>query len=324
MRHLPRAALAVALLAVSALTRAGELPPLPDFAVADRLLPVDPMPERQLHWSNPAVTLTDVVYATIPAFRPLHLDLYRQAGDSAPRPLIVYVHGGGWAQANPRVGASIVNFPVVLANLAERGYVVASIEYRFSGEAPFPAQLDDLQAALRFLRANAERFGIDGVRVGVWGMSAGAQLAALNAVNCAAGTCVQGFVGWFGAYDLASYVREMRDDKAVRTLFRCGTNACATEVLDQASPIRFVDRTDPPVLLIHGLDDTNARASQSEHFAQQLRAAGSTAELVLIPGARHGFIGATEADTKDSVRRALTATFEFFDRVLQHPPVAAR
>jgi acetyl esterase/lipase len=291
--------------------------------VADRLLPGDPMPERQLQWTNRAVTLTDVVYATIPSFRPLHLDLYRQAGDLPPRPLIVFVHGGGWTHANPRVGASIVDFPFILANLAERGYVVASIEYRFSGEAPFPAQLDDLQAALRFLRTNAERFGIDGARVGLWGMSAGAQVAALNAVNCAAGTCVQGFVGWFGVYDMASYVREMRDDTPVRTLFRCGTDGCAAEVLDRASPIRYADASDPTVLLIHGLDDTNARSSQSERFAQQLRAAGSTAELILIPGAKHGLIGATEPATKDAVRRALTATFDFFDRVLQNPSTAA-
>jgi acetyl esterase/lipase len=324
MRHSPRWALTVALLAVSAFAPAGESLPLPDFAVADRLLPVDPMPERQLQWSNQAVTLTDVVYATIPAFRPLHLDLYQPAGDLVPRPLIVYLHGGGWAHANPRVGASIVNFPVVLANLAERGYVVASIEYRFSGEAPFPAQLEDLQAALRFLRANAERFGIDGTRVGLWAMSAGAQVAALNAVNCASGACVQGFVGWFGVYDMASYSSEMQDDTSVRTLFRCGTGACTTEVLDQASPIRYADRTDPPVLLIHGQDDTNSRSSQSEGFAQRLRAAGSTAELLLIPGVTHGFIGATEAVTKNSVRIALTATFDFFDRVLKNPSAASR
>ena len=324
MRQSPRWALAVALLAMPALAPASASPPLPDFAVADRLLPVDPMPERQTQWSNRAVTLTDVVYATIPFFRPLHLDLYRQAGATALRPLVVFVHGGGWAHANPRAGGSFVDFPAVLANLAERGYVVASIEYRFSGEAPFPAQLEDLQAAIRFLRGNAERFGIDGARVGLWGMSAGAQLAALNAVNCAAGTCVQGFVGWFGAYDMASYLRDSQDDTYISSLFRCGTGACATEVLERASPIHFADRTDPPVLLIHGLDDTNSRSSQSERFAQQLRAAGSSAELLLFPGAKHGLIGANEAATKKSVRAALTATFDFFDRVLQDPPAAAR
>jgi dipeptidyl aminopeptidase/acylaminoacyl peptidase len=77
-------------------------------------------------------------------------------------------------------------------------------------------------------------------------------------------------------------------------------------------------------LLIHGQDDTNARSSQSERFAQQLRAAGSTAELVLIPGVQHGFIGPTEAATKDALHLALTATFDFFDQVLQESPAATR
>jgi len=325
MRHSPRRTLAVALLAtVSAHSPAGEPPPLPDFTVSDRLMPVDPMPERQTHWSHGAVTLTDVVYSTITGFRPLHLDLYRQTGVAAPRPLIVFVHGGGWAYSNPRAGAGFRDFPVVLANLAERGYVVASIAYRLSGEASFPAQLEDLQAAIRFLRGNAERFGIDGAQVGLWGMSAGAQLAALNAVNCATGTCVQGFVGWFGAYDIATYARDQRDDTNVRALFRCGAVACAAEVVDRASPIRYADGTDPPALLIHGQDDTNARSSQSERFAQQLRAAGSTAELVLIPGVQHGFIGPTEAATKDALHLALTATFDFFDHVLKESPAATR
>jgi acetyl esterase/lipase len=325
MRHSPHWIFAVALLAaVSAHAAAGESPPLPDFRVADRLMPVDPMPERQTLWSNGAVTLTDVVYSTTPGFRPLHLDLYRQTGVSAPRPLLVYVHGGGWAYSNPRAGAGFLDFPVVLAHLAKRGYVVASIAYRLSGEAPFPAQLEDLQAAIRFLRGNAARFGIDGAHVGLWGMSAGAQLAALNAVNCAAGTCVQGFVGWFGAYDITTYAREQRDDSNVRALFRCGAAACAAEIVDRASPIRYVDGTDPPALLIHGQDDTNARSSQSERFAQQLHAAGSHAELVLIPGVQHGFIGPTEAATKDALRRALTVTFDFFDRVLQESPAATR
>ena len=111
--------------------------------------------------------------------------------------------------------------------------------------------------------------------------------------------------------------------KLLEDAFDVDVARIATEVLDRASPIRFVDRTDPPVLLIHGLDDTNVRASQSEHFAQQLRAAGSTAELVLIPSVKHGFIGATDAATKDALRQALTATFDFFDRVLQNPPTAA-
>jgi len=317
MAHRSLHALAAALLALSASARAADSLVLPHFSVADRLMPADPMPERQTLWSNGAVTLTDVVYSTIPGYRPLHLDLYRPTGDTAQHPLIVFVHGGGYSHANPRAGAAFVNLPAILGYLAVRGYVVASIEYRFSGEAPFPAQLDDLQAAIRFLRSNAARLGIDGARIGSWGMSAGAHLAALNAVHCADGACVQAFAGWFGTYDVPAHLRDTPLDPVVAALFRCGNAGCETGVLEAASPIHHVDRNDPPTLLIHGLHDTLALPSQSERFAKELQDAGVDARLVLIPEVDHGFVGSTPAVTKDALRQALAATFDFFDRVLK-------
>jgi acetyl esterase/lipase len=309
--------LAFIVLAPPAISHGAARPPLPDFAVADRLMPADPMPERRTQWPNSAVTLTDVVYSTVPGFRPLHLDLYRRAKDAVALPLVVFLHGGGWAHTNPRAGAAFKDFPAVLAGLAQRGYAVASIEFRFSGEAPFPAQLEDLQAAIRFLRANASRFGIDGAKVGLWGMSSGAQLAALNAMNCIEGTCVQGFVGWFGPYDLATYMRERPQDLNVRQLFRCSAESCPAALLDAASPINHVGGKDPPALLVHGLADTDILPSQSERFAATLRAAGDTAQLLLIPDVTHGLVGATPAATREASQRALNATFEFFDHVLR-------
>jgi acetyl esterase/lipase len=318
MSRRPLDALATVLLALSASARAADSLVLPSFSVADRLMPADPMPERETRWPDGTVTMTDVVYATIPGFRPLHLDLYRPTAIAGPRPLIVFVHGGGWANANPRAGAAFTRFPDVLANLAGRGYVVASIEFRFSSEAPFPAQLEDEQMAIRFLRANAARFGIDGSKVGAWGMSAGAQLAALNAVNCSEGTCVQGFVGWFGPYDLNAYARDATDDSRIRALFRCEAD-CEPVVLAAASPIGYVDGKDPPMLLIHGTDDRAVLPSQAQAFEQRLREAGVPVDLLLIPAAGHGFICATPAATRDALRQALTATFEFFDRLFSEP-----
>lgn len=315
MPRRPFHALAVVLVALSANARAADSLLLPHFSIADRITPADPLPERETRWSNALVMLTDVVYATIPGYRPLHLDLYRPVKAAGPLPLIVFVHGGGWANANPRVGTAFTRFPDVLADLAGRGYVVASIEFRLSGEAPFPAQLEDQQTAIRFLRANAARFGIDGRKVGAWGMSSGAQLAALNAVNCSEGSCVQGFVGWFGPYDLAAHMRERPDEPAVRQLFRCSAEGCPAALVDAASPINHVDGMDPPALIIHGLEDTNVLPSQSERFSAKMRAAGVNVQLLLIPQVRHGLIGATPSATEDALREALTATFEFFDRL---------
>jgi acetyl esterase/lipase len=301
---------------------------MPDFEVADQLVPRDPLPERKILWGDGSTVMTDVVYSTIPGYRPLHLDLYRASADATPRPLVVFVHGGGWWAANQRAASAFLDFPAVLANLARRGYVVASIEYRLSGEAPFPAQLIDLQEAVRFLRANAARFGIDPAKVVLWGVSAGAQLAALDAVICATpsvgdsgkapggeSNCVQGFVGWFGPYDLDAHVREGTGDTSVRALLRCGTDACTPAALAEASPIRFIDDKDPPVLLIHGADDSQVLPAQSEVFAERLRTAGVPVDLLLIADVGHGFIGATPAATRDASRQALSATFDFFDRL---------
>jgi acetyl esterase/lipase len=301
---------------------------VPDFEVANQLVPRDPLPEREIRWGDGSTAMTDVVYSTIPGYRPLHLDLYRASIDATPRPLVVFVHGGGWFAGNQRAASAFLDFPAVLANLAQRGYVVASIEYRLSGEASFPAQLLDLKEAVRFLRANAARFGIDPAKVVLWGMSAGAQLAALDAVACGTAAvgasdtmpfgesdCVQGFVGWFGPYDLDAHLRETKSDASVRALLDCGPDACAPAALADASPIRFIDDKDPPVLLIHGADDQQVMPAQSKAFMERLRTAGVQADLLLIPGVGHGFIGATPAATRDASRQALSATFDFFDRL---------
>jgi acetyl esterase/lipase len=310
--------------------------PLPDFEVADRLMPRDPQPERAVAWpAGGNVAVTDVTYATYPGFRPLRLDLYRVSSDKTPRPLVVYVHGGGWFVGNQRAGGSFLDLPVILGNLAQRGYVVAAIQYRLSGEAPFPAQSQDLREAVRFLHANSARLGIDATKVALWGMSAGAQLGALEAVSCGTSSpdpasdattrppCVQGFVGWFGPYDLNAYVAESKNEALVGPLFRCGSEPCAAAVLAQASPINFVDGKDAPVLLVHGTADINSSPAQSSRFVERLRAAGVPADLLLIPDVSHGLVGATPAATRDAARRALTATFDFFDRLFAATNTAA-
>jgi acetyl esterase/lipase len=301
---------------------------LPDFDVADRLMPRDPQPERNVDWpAGGSVAVTDVTYATYPGFRPLRLDLYRVTGDSTPRPLVVFAHGGGWSVGNPRAGAAFLDLPLILASLAQRGYVVAAIQYRLSGEASFPAQLQDLREAVGFLRENSARLGIDAARIGLWGMSAGAQFAALDAVSCGSSSpdpareaaartpCVQGFVGWFGPYDLNTFVADAQKEISIRALFRCGSEPCPAAVLAQASPINFVDGKDPPMLLVHGTTDTNTLPTQSARFAERLRVAGVPVELLLIPDVGHGFVGATPVATRDALRQALTATFGFFDRL---------
>lgn len=292
-------------------------PALPAFEVLERLNPTDPLPERETRWNHPGVTLAAVTYSTLPGYRPLRLDLYRAEGATQPRPLVVFVHGGGWSMGNPRTGAAFRDFTQVLAALAKRGYVVASIEYRLNREAVHPAPAQDLATALGFLRGNASRFGIDASRIALWGMSAGAQLSALQALTCEPAQCVQGFAGWFGVYDLQAYLDANAAATNTRTAFGCASATCAPEQLAAASPVTHVSGRAPPVLLLHGLEDSNVSSRQSTEFAQRLQAAGKAAEVVLLPGVDHGFVGADANATRRALQQALTATFEFFDRVLR-------
>src|SRR6186713_3105921 len=155
-------------------------PTLPEPALGD------PMPSRVVPYPAGVMALADVEYSRIERFRPLILDVYLPPDRVEPKPLIVYVHGGGWRGGHTRQSGAFADFPAVLADLASRGYVVASVEYRLSGEAPFPAPLDDVRTAIRFLKANARKYGIDTARTGIFGGSAGGQLAVLEAVTCGA------------------------------------------------------------------------------------------------------------------------------------------
>jgi acetyl esterase/lipase len=126
-----------------------------EFATSDQATLADPYPDRVTRFAGDVKGLPDVVYSTPPGYRPLIVDLYLPPGPHTPRPLILYIHGGGWISGHTRHAGAISDFPHLLASLAGEGFVVASLEYRLANEAPFPAQLQDARAAVRFLRANA-------------------------------------------------------------------------------------------------------------------------------------------------------------------------
>jgi acetyl esterase/lipase len=323
MRRRITLSLGLALLAAAMPTQAQ--PPSPATSPEPAL--GDPMPDRILTLANGVTVNSDITYSTIPGYRPIILDLYRPAQQDKSLPLVIYIHGGGWANGHTRQSGAFSDFPAVLADLSARGYVVASLEYRLSKEAPFPAAIDDVRTAIRYLRANAARFGLDGSHVAVWGGSAGGQLAALAALQCGSAPtgedksnpgqsdCVQAGVGWYGVYDFATMPQAIAG--AENAYLDCVKPNCPADRITAASPAAHVDAKDPPMLLIHGTEDKVVPADQSRQLAAALKAARVPVTLEIIPSVGHSWIGADAAATRAASLRALDLTFRFFDTQLK-------
>ena len=301
-----------------------------DFPVAATPVLADHYPDRVTQWPGGVTSLADVVYATLPGYRPMIVDIYMPPKSAGPKPLVLYVHGGGWVAGHTRHAGALADFPAALARLASEGFVVASLEYRLAAEAPFPAQVQDARAALRFLKANAARYGIDPARAGIWGGSAGGHLSALTALSCgvsaldAPGTkapegseCVQAAVIWYGVFDFAALAasRPGGSDSAAARLLGC-KDACTPEQFAAASPNTYVDAKDPPFLLIHGTEDKTVPVAQSHLGEARLKAAGVPVQSIYIEGVDHSFIGHTPADTRAATVRAMNATFDFLHQQL--------
>jgi acetyl esterase/lipase len=240
-----------------------------------------------------------VEYRAVPGHRPLLLDLHRPAAPS-PAPLIVFVHGGGW-----RVGSRATFGPLYadwspspFARLAARGCAVASLDYRLSGEAVFPAPLDDVTAGLAWLREHAGDLGVDASRIVLWGESAGAHLAAL--VGLRDGD-VRAVVDWYGPADLTT----VADDAAAGGLAIAdpgaadsresallgGTPSSDPSRARAASPVAHVRPHAPPFLVLHGTADRFVPARQSQRLAAALESSGAPVRLELIDGADHLWLG---------------------------------
>ena len=224
----------------------------------------------------------DVVFARTPQ-RELTLDMYIPAGASHP-PLLVYIHGGGWKGGNPK--------KVPFLPLLEEGYALASIRYRFSQEAPFPAQIEDVKAALAWLREHAESYGVDASRIGVIGGSAGAHLAMLVGVTADEKTGpLRAVVSYFGPADflLRAQTQPKSTNAAGSTVFDLlgGTPAEKEDLARQASPAFHVEPHAPPLLLFHGTKDWVVLLDQSQRMVEAYKEAGRPAMLHVKQGAGH-------------------------------------
>jgi acetyl esterase/lipase len=237
-----------------------------------------------------------IVFAEREGFRALELDLYRPSEPSdGTRPLLVYVHGGGWRLSHrsraPRETREWSRG--FFERLTDTGFVVAAPDYRLSDEAHFPAQLDDTLEAIRWLVAHAGELGVVPERTYLWGASAGGNLAALAAL--VAGTPpVAGVVCWYPVTDLTALDQDATDSFEAHLLG--GPIGQHFDLARAASPVTYVHSGSPPFLLQHGEDDTWVPHSQSVHLAEALRAAGGSVELEIVPGADHFFAGDADVE----------------------------
>ena len=245
------------------------------------------------------------------------LDLYLPA-EGKDWPLVVWVHGGAWRGGNK-------DRPPALRLLRE-GYAVASINYRLSQHAKFPAQIQDAKAAIRWLRAQAKEYGYDSGRIGVWGASAGGHIVALLGTtgdekefdvgpNLDQSSAVQAVIDFFGPTDFLQIQAQTGDtgrlnhdapDSPEAHLLGGPVQENPDKAI-RANPISYVSVDDPPFLIMHGEEDDVVPIGQSELLHAALEKAGVPSKLQRIPDAGHGFGG-------PEIERAVLA---FFNRHLQ-------
>jgi acetyl esterase/lipase len=266
--------------------------------------------------------LSDVQYCT-GGGRPLLMDIYApKDAASKPAPAVLWIHGGGW-----RSGSKSDRRVATL--LATNGFVSATLDYRLSGEAPFPAAIEDCKCGVRFLRANAAKYGIDPQRIGAAGGSAGGHLALLvGTADERAGlegsggwpgvsSRVRAVVSWFGPADFSVGHTAFEHGKGPAPLaFLGGTLEEKPEIYRRASPVTWVSADDPPILMIHGDQDKTVPFDQSVRMLKAYQKAGLNAELIKVEGADHGFKPVSAKPISVSVQEINDRTVDFFKKHL--------
>lgn len=270
----------------------------------------------------------DLAYATISAAQ--KLDLYLPTTGTGPFPLVIMVHGGGFMMGDKSDGGGLTGVDQLLA----AGYAVASLNYRLSGEAQYPAQIYDAKAAVRFFRANAAQYKLNPQKFGAWGASAGGNLVSLLGTTCGlaelegaqlgnAGqsSCVQAVVDWFGPIDFLKMDQQFAgtscpaDHNDANSPESKLVGAAIQSVPDKVrltNAMNFITADDAPFFIENGTADCNVPPAQSKNLADALRAVIGAGKVtyVSLDGAAHG---GSQFETADNLKLVIT----FLDKYLK-------
>ena len=271
------------------------------------------------------ITKSDIVYHRVEGVE-LSLDLYLpRRQPTTPRPSVLVVHGGGWRQGNK------VNMERVAMMLAKRGYVAVSVSHRFAPDWSFPAQLEDVQAAVRWVRRHADEYNIDATKIGGLGISSGAHLVSLLGVVDSANSKdqisskIQCVVDLAGPADLRLPIclDQLGDSPAAKQaeawlidFMGMPYSKSTDSQWRDASPRFHISADDPPFFIIHGAEDQLVPILQSKDFAQALREKGVEVNLRIVKGLEHSL------DTNLIILyrfwRSVWASFKFLDKHLKN------
>jgi acetyl esterase/lipase len=273
-------------------------PSAPENGPADAAPVPEPSPDV-------ARSLDAIAYATASPLE--RLDLRLPASGSGPFPLVVFIHGGSWERGDRALTPGSPAMALIAA-----GFAVASVDYRMSQEAVFPAQIQDIEAAIRFLRTNATTYHLDGNHIGVWGESAGGHLAVLAGTaadvarfadpqlgNPDVSARVSAVVDWYGPSDLSTFDAQLLADGCTKRIASAasaesrligGSVSAQPERARDASPVTYVTADDPDILIQHGRADCVVPWQQSDELAHTYaQVAGADRVTVdLIDQAGHG------------------------------------
>jgi acetyl esterase/lipase len=222
------------------------------------------------------------------------MDLYFPPNSGKPSPVVLYVHGGAWKAGDKTGGVEISAVPII----ASRGYLVAAINYRLAPQFKWPAQIQDVKCAVRFLRAHAATYNLDPDHIAALGASAGGHLVAMvGLAGPEAGfdtgeyldrsSRLSAVVDLFGPANLRAKDFSSKQADVAREVF--GARTDQDPVLVQASPVTYITKTAPPFLILQGEKDSLVPPSQSQELYDRLKAAGVPATLVMVKNAEHGF-----------------------------------